>query len=135
MPIKSICGVIFVTERVEELVAFYREGLGIDFEREDHGGLDVHHGADIGTVHFAIHPPSNFGSRGPGRGTPVAFAVTALAEHLETLKRLGAEVVKGPRNEGFGLVVTLADPEGNLFELVELDYEFASRQATEPGHG
>ncbi len=135
MAVKSICGVIFVTERVEALAEFYRKGLGIEFEREDHGGLDVHYGTDIGTVHFAIHPPSNFGSRGAGSGTPVAFAVDHLAGHLEALKALGAEVVEAPHDEGFGLVVTLADPEGNLFELVELSYDFASSKATEPGHG
>lgn len=127
MPVKSICGVIFVSEHVEKLASFYSRGLGIELEKEDHGGLDIHFGTDIGTVHFAIHPPSNFGDRGPSRGTAVAFQVDSIAEHLDALQELGAQVVTEPHDEGFGMVVTLADPDGNLFELVELTHEFVAQ--------
>ena len=124
MAVTSICGVILVTENTERLARFYTEGLGLSFEREEHGGLDVHYGTDIGTVHFAIHPPSNFGNRGSSRGTAIAFAVSSIVEHLEKVCALGAAVVHEPHDEGFGLVTTLADPEGNLFELVELTHTF-----------
>lgn len=126
MAVKSICGVIFVSSDVEALAAFYRDALGLTFEREDHGGLDIHYGVDIGEVHFGIHPPTNFGERGTSRATPIAFAVSSLDEHLPKAKELGAEVVIEPHDEGFGPVVTLADPQGNLFELVELKHEFGA---------
>jgi predicted enzyme related to lactoylglutathione lyase len=125
MSVKSICGVILISEDVEKLTRFYSEGLGLSFEREDHGGLDVHYGVDIGEVHFGIHPPKNFAGRGPSRATPIAFAVSSIDEHLPRLRELGATVVVEPHDEGFGPVVTCADPEGNLFELVELRHDFA----------
>lgn len=130
MSVSSVCGVILVTERVAELAEFYQKGLGLEFEREDHGGLDIHYGVDIGNVHFGIHPPGNFGNRGPSRGTALAFAVSTIDEHLDTLKGLGAEVIREPHDEGFGPVVTLADPQGNLFELVELRYDFKESDAS-----
>jgi predicted enzyme related to lactoylglutathione lyase len=126
MSVQSICGVILITDDVEGLARFYREGLGLALEREDHGGLAVHYGVDIGELHFGIHPPSNFAGRGPGRATPIAFAVTSLAEHLARVRALGATVVIEPHDEGFGPVVTCADPQGNLFELVELRHEFGA---------
>lgn len=126
MAVQSICGVILVTDDVEGLARFYAEGLGLPLSREDHGGLDVHYGIDIGQVHFAIHPPSNFGGHGPSRATPVAFAVTSLDEHLPKMEALGATIVTPPHDEGFGMVVTCADPKGNLFELVELTHEFGA---------
>jgi predicted enzyme related to lactoylglutathione lyase len=125
MSVTSICGVILVTENVDALARFYSEGLGLKLEREDHGGLDPHYGVDLGQLHFAIHPPSNFGNRGESAGTAVAFAVTSLDEHLERVLERRAEVIREPHDEGFGRMVTLADPEGNLFELIELRYEFA----------
>lgn len=129
MSVRSICGVILLTEQPEALARFYADALGLEFEREDHGGLDIHFGVDIGEVHFGIHPPSNFKGRGPSRATPIAFSVSSLDEHMPKCRELGAEVLVEPHDEGFGTVATLSDPEGNLFELVELNYAFG-----ESGH-
>ena len=130
MSVRSICGVILLTEQPDALAGFYAEALGLEFEREDHGGLDIHFGVDIGEVHFGIHPPSNFKGRGPSSATPIAFSVSSLDEHLPKCRELGASVLVEPHDEGFGTVVTLSDPEGNLFELVELNYAFGE---SEPG--
>ena len=82
MSVSSICGVILISENVQALADFYSHGLGVEFEREDHGGLDIHYGVDIGNTHFGIHPPSNFKGHGPSSATPIAFAVSSLAGHL-----------------------------------------------------
>ena len=124
MSVKSICGVILVANDVEALAAFYRAGLGLDFEREDHGGLDVHFGLDVGEVHFAIHPAANFGDGPPTRSAVVAFQVDAIDDHLAGLLDRGATVVTPRHDEGFGDVITLRDPAGNLLELVELSHEW-----------
>lgn len=122
--VQSICGVILVSEDPAALAGFYAWGLGLAFEEEDHGGLDVHYGIDIGTVHFAIHPPGNFRQTAPSRGAAVAFAVDSVAASRLRVVMLGAEVVVPEHDEGFGPVVTLRDPDGNLFELVELSHDF-----------
>lgn len=126
MSVRSICGVIRISEDPERLARFYGEVLGVAFVREDHGGLAPHWGADIGRCHFGIHPPANFGGRAPAPGgTSIAFDVGSLATCAARLERLGASPLAPPHDEGFGLVASWLDPDGHPFELVELRYTFA----------
>jgi predicted enzyme related to lactoylglutathione lyase len=125
MPVKSICGTILMSANPDALARFYGEALGLSFEREDHGGLAPHWGVDIGNVHFAIHPPENFKRKTSGQGSVVlTFDVPSLAECQARLERLGAPCIQPPHDEGFGRVASFNDPEGNLFEVVELTYTF-----------
>jgi catechol 2,3-dioxygenase-like lactoylglutathione lyase family enzyme len=128
MAVTSICGVILTTSRMDEMVRFYREALGIPLEREEHGDLEVHYGTDVANqIHFALHPPSDFGLREPGNATvKVAFAVDDLDACVRRLAELGHEPAIPPHDEGFGPVAAFRDPDGNLLELVELRYEFAA---------
>jgi predicted enzyme related to lactoylglutathione lyase len=125
MAVKSICGVILTSEDPAALASFYGEALGIRFEQEDHGDLATHFGVDIGRIHFGIHPPANLRltSRGHAR-TTLAFDVESLSECQARLAALGAPCVQEPHDEGFGLVASYRDPEGNQFEIVELRYDF-----------
>ena len=123
--VKSICGAILMSRDPDGLARFYAEALGLTFEREDHGGLAPHWGVDIGRVHFGIHPPENFRSPTSGQGSVVlTFDVDSLSECEARLKALGAICVQEPHDEGFGLVASYADPDGNRFEVVELAYTF-----------
>lgn len=125
MSVKSICGAILISADPDALARFYAEALELRFEREEHAGLAPHWGMDIGNVHFGIHPPENFGRSGTGQGRVVlAFDVTSLAECRARLERLGARCIQPPHDEGFGIVASFSDPEGNPFEIVELAYEF-----------
>jgi predicted enzyme related to lactoylglutathione lyase len=127
MPVKSVCGVILISRDPDALARFYAEALELPLEREEHAGLAPHWGADIGTVHFGIHPPGNFGLEGAGRGgVAVTFDVSSLAECRERLARLGAPCLRPPHDEGFGLVAAFRDPDGNPFEVVELAYRFGA---------
>jgi predicted enzyme related to lactoylglutathione lyase len=127
MPVKSICGVILISRDPDALAHFYAKALDLRLEREEHAGLAPHWGADIGNVHFGIHPPENFRVAGAGRGrAAVTFDVSSLAECQRRLARLGAPCLLPPHDEGFGLVACYNDPEGNLFEVVELAYRFAA---------
>ena len=126
MRLRSICGVILVSDDPRRLADFYARVLGCRFVREEHGDLAEHFGVDIGETHFGIHPPSNFqrSSRG-GASAVIAFDIGSLNEAIACLAELGATQVRGPRDEGFGLVTSYLDPDGNLFELVELTCDFA----------
>ena len=127
MSIKSICGVIITTDKMNEIVAFYRDVLGLPLSREEHGGLEVHYGVDLGNVHFAIHPLASFGETQPGNATTkIAFEVDSLADQLHKLSDAGLRSEQEPHDEGFGPLASVRDPDGNLIELVELRYEFAS---------
>lgn len=125
MSVKSVCGIILASRDPKALAEFYSAALGITFEREEHGGLLEHFGTDIGEVHFGIHPLENLGQPSAGNSsTCIAFNVESLREVISRLDELGAHEVVGPHDEGFGMVATYADPQGNHFEIVELDYEF-----------
>jgi predicted enzyme related to lactoylglutathione lyase len=109
----------------DALARFYADALGLSLEREEHAGLAPHWGVDIGSVHFGIHPPGNLGRGAAGQGSVVlAFDVTSLAECQARLERLGARCLQPPHDEGFGLVASYCDPDGNPFEIVELTYRF-----------
>ena len=126
MAVKSICGVIIVSENIDALARFYSEVFDFDFEREDHGGLALHYGVDIGDCHFAIQPPANMGRDAVGNSsTTVAFNVENLDEIIDRLKAKKAEQVQSLRDEGFGRTTTFLDPDGNQVEVVELKYEFS----------
>lgn len=123
MPARSVCGVILVSDDPERLATFYADVLDVAFEREDHGGLDVHFGVDLRECHLGIHPPSNFaGHRGGGAVT--AFQVDDVDAHAARLAARGAALVLAPHDEGFGRTATWRDPDGNLVELVELTHVF-----------
>lgn len=125
MSVKSICGVIITTKEMEPLVRFYRDVVGLPLQKEEHGGLDVHYGIDLGRVHFAIHPLSDFGETTPGNAaTKIAFEVDSLTAYVRRLNEHGVACVNEPHDEGFGPVASFKDPDGNLIELVELKYEF-----------
>jgi predicted enzyme related to lactoylglutathione lyase len=125
LTVKSICGAILIATRPEALADFYAQGLGLAFTREEHAGLAPHWGVDIGHVHFGIHPPGNFRRSAAGQASLVlAFDVTSLEECRLRLEALGARCVQPPHDEGFGLVASFLDPEGNQFEIIELSYSF-----------
>lgn len=126
MPLRSICGVILLSDDPRRLADFYARVLGCTFQREDHGGLAEHFGVDIGEIHFGIHPPSNFQRATPGGASvAIAFNISSLNDAIAVLSELGATQVQPPHDEGFGPVTSYLDPDGNCFELVELAYEFA----------
>ena len=128
MAVQSICGVIIVSENMETLAQFYSEMFGLEFEREDHSGLAVHFGADIGNCHFAIQPPANMGRDEVGNSsTTVAFNVDNLDEIIARLETCDAKQVLPLRDEGFGRTTMFLDPDGNQVEVVELKYDFGKQ--------
>ena len=125
MKVESVCGVIFTTERLNEMVAFYKEILGLALEPEEHGELDRHYGVNLGNLHFAIHPLSSFDEAKTGNSSAkIAFQVDSLSEYVARLEANGYKCEREPHDEGFGPVASLRDPDGNLIELVELSFDF-----------
>ena len=79
--------------------------------------------------YFGIHPPGNFGRGAVGNSNvTVAFNVESLGKTMSRLEQLGARQVRPPRDEGFGPVASYLDPDGNTFEIVELNYEFGDEE-------
>jgi catechol 2,3-dioxygenase-like lactoylglutathione lyase family enzyme len=123
---KSVCGTIIVTNDVDRLANFYGNVLGMPLVKEEHAGLPVHYGIDIGQTHLGLHPPQSFDrDTWPAGGSVIALEVDSLDAWIALCK--SHSLVPTPvRDEGFGRFCRINDPDGNTIELVELAYEFGT---------
>lgn len=56
-------------------------------------------------------------AKDPGR-VMINFETEQVREEFERIKSIGGTVVKEPYDMGGGWIATLADPDGNLFQLI-----------------
>ena len=56
-------------------------------------------------------------TKDPGR-VMLNFETSQVKEEFERIKGLGGVVIKAPYEMGGGWIATLADPDGNYFQLV-----------------
>ena len=119
--VRFISGVILVSRQAERVAGFYRDVLGLPLAEERHGDTQPHWGCELGDIHFAIHPESNFpGSPVGNASVKLAFTVFDLDSVLSRFEDHGVELAYPVKNEGFGRMVAIRDPEGNFIELTEL---------------
>jgi len=99
------------------LAEFYRDALGLPHAIHSHGTLGAHYEGGLGGVHFAVWQAS------PAVGGPFVpvFRVANLDAELARLCGRGVEARHKPLDIGEGKrVVTLSDPDGNGFRLIEV---------------
>ncbi len=77
------------------------------------------YGWKAGGSYFSVlkHSEMTGKTKDPGR-VLLNFETTQVKEEFERLKKLGASVVREPSQMGNGWLATLADPDGNYFQLV-----------------
>ena len=104
------------SENPQALVEFYTKVLG---EPGWQGGDFT--GFDVGGVYFTIGPHDQVKGKNQEPGRLMFFLETSdVAGEYERLKGLGAEVIQEPYSPGEnpdGKLATLADPDGNYFQL------------------
>ena len=73
----------------------------------------------FGGVYFTLldHSEMVGKNKDPGR-IMLNFETQQVKEEFERVKALGATVIKEPYEMGGGKLATLADPDGNYFQLV-----------------
>jgi predicted enzyme related to lactoylglutathione lyase len=99
------------------LAEFYRDAVGLPLSIHRHGTLGAHYEGGLGGVHFAVWQASQAVG---GPFVPV-FRVASLDAELARLTGRGVEARHKPLDIGEGKrVVTLSDPDGNGFRLIEL---------------
>jgi predicted enzyme related to lactoylglutathione lyase len=105
------------TKQVKAMVAFYKAVLGKPPDMAD--SEQGFHGWQVGSIFFWVldHSEMLGKTRDPGR-VMLNFETAQVKEEFERIKKLGATVVKAPYQFGNGWVATLADPDGNYFQLV-----------------
>ena len=77
------------------------------------------YGWQAGDSNFSIMDHSEMGGRAkdPGR-VLINFETLQVKEEFERIRALGGEVIREPYEMGGGWIATLADPDGNYFQLV-----------------
>ena len=105
------------TRQFQALAAFYEKVLGKPAEMVDtENGFA---GWKVGSAYFSVLDHSEMGgsARDPGR-VMFNFETATVKEEFERMKAAGAEVIREPYEMGGGWIATLADPDGNYFQLV-----------------
>lgn len=98
----------------ERSVAFYRDTLGLAVYREFPGGTVFFTGNGFLEV-------SGQGDGGPGPDVALWLQVRHLAAAAQELASRGVPVVRGPRQEPWGLhEMWISDPDGLKIVLVEI---------------
>lgn len=100
---------------VKEMAAFYKKVFAKKADMEEGGW----YGWSIGSVFFSIgeHSETAGKAQDPAR-MMFCFETTQVKEEFERIKSIGATVIKEPYEMSGAWIATLADPDGNYFQLM-----------------
>lgn len=115
----NLNSVMLGTQQSSAMVAFYEKLLGkpADMIDPDNGFW----GWQVGNVFLGILNHSEMGGKTKDAGRIMLnFETAQVKEEFERIKAIGATVIKEPygMGEGEGSIATLADPDGNFFQLM-----------------
>jgi predicted enzyme related to lactoylglutathione lyase len=113
----NLNSVMIGTMQPAVMAAFYEKVLGKPAEMIDQE--NGFWGWQAGTAFLSILQHSEMGgqTKDPGR-IMFNFETSQVKEEFERLKSSGATVIREPYQMGAGWIATLADPDGNYFQLV-----------------
>ena len=113
----NLNSVMIGTKQLKTLSAFYEKVIGkpADMADNDNGFF----GWQVGSAFIGVLEHSEMGgsTKDPGR-VIFNFETPQVKEEFERIKTLGGAVIKEPYDMGGGLIATLADPDGNYFQLM-----------------
>lgn len=109
--------VLVGTRQLEPMARFYEGVIGRapDHVDDDHG----FRGWQVGSAYFGLlrHSEVAAEAKEPGRLMP-NFETSDVQGAFERLRSGGATVVREPYEMGGSWIATLADPDGNYFQLM-----------------
>jgi predicted enzyme related to lactoylglutathione lyase len=111
--------ILLFSEDPKALAAFYKKVLGSDpiMEMQDYSTFEI----GSGYITVGPHDKVKGKNHNPER-IMFNFETEDVKEHFEKMKSAGAHVVAEPYtmegDESGGLIATLADPDGNIFQLM-----------------
>ena len=134
--IEFLSAILLVSKDPERLASFYKDVIGLPIEVEEHGETDKHYGCELGDLHFAIHPTSNFEGTGYGTGSiKLAFTVFDMNTFVEKVKSNGYTIAYEPKDTGFAKMTALTDPDGNYIEFTQLSDRWFKHLENRRGKG
>jgi predicted enzyme related to lactoylglutathione lyase len=111
----NLNSIMIGTRQSQVLAAFYEKIIGKPADMEEGGWF----GWQVGSAFFSVgeHSEMQGAAKDPGR-MMVNFETKQVKEEFERMKALGAVVIKEPYELQGAWVATLADPDGNYFQLM-----------------
>ena len=113
----NLTSIMIGSRQSKSLAAFYEKLLGkpADMVDADNGFF----GWKVGSASLAVldHSQMVGSTKDPGR-VMFNFETTQVKEEFARIKALGAAVISEPYEMGGSWIATLADPDGNYFQLV-----------------
>ena len=113
----NLNSVMIGSKQTKALAAFYEKVLGRPADMVDNE--NGFHGWQVGGAYLSVleHSEMRGSTKDPGR-VIFNFETTEVKEEFERIKAAGATVIREPYEMGGGWIATLADPDGNYFQLV-----------------
>jgi predicted enzyme related to lactoylglutathione lyase len=113
----NLNSVMIGTKQAKALATFYEKVVGKPADMFD--GESGFYGWQVGSSYLSVLDHSEMGgkTKDPGR-VMMNFETQQVKEEFERIKALGATVIREPYEMGGGWIATLADPDGNYFQLV-----------------
>lgn len=111
----NLNSIMIGTSQPKVLGEFYKKVFGKSPDMEEGGW----YGWQIGSAFFSVgeHSEVKGKSKEPQR-IILNLETNEVKEEFERIKGTGAEVVKEPYEMGGAWIATLADPDGNYFQLM-----------------
>ena len=106
---------IFVNN-LDRAVEFYRDTLGLPVHKQGSFGLELFEIPPHVGIHPAVHPDAKVLV---GRHTGITFYVPGLLHYCGILHERGVRFVSEPTRMSWGVMAMIADPEDNIFALLE----------------
>ncbi len=113
----NFSSIMIGTKQFQALTTFYEKIIGKppDMVEKESGFV----GWKVGNGYLGVLDHSEMGgkTKDPGR-VMLNFETAQVQEEFARIKGLGASVIRAPSKMGEGWIATLADPDGNYFQLV-----------------
>jgi predicted enzyme related to lactoylglutathione lyase len=113
----TLNSIMIGTKQSKELSVFYEKVLGkpADMVDKENGFF----GWQVGNGYIGVLEHSEMGgkTKDPGR-LMINFETAQVKEEFARIKAIGAAVIHEPYEMGNGWLATLADPDGNYFQLM-----------------
>ena len=113
----NLNSVMIGTKQTKVLAAFYEKVIGKPPDMVD--SANGFFGWQVGSGFLGVLEHSEMGgnAKDPGR-VMLNFESSQVQEDFERIKALGGKVVRAPYKIDEGWIATLADPDGNYFQLM-----------------
>jgi predicted enzyme related to lactoylglutathione lyase len=109
--------VMIGTKQLKPLAAFYEKVFGkpADMVNSEQG----FYGWQLGSGFFSVLEHSKMEGKAKDAGRVLLnFETAQVKEEFARIRTLGAQVIREPYEMGGGWIATMADPDGNYFQLI-----------------